>query len=262
VFQPGEPCSGSASRRVPSNWCFMSLFAAKRFLGLMPYKYAYSCDRCRRCMGRHPDCRLCPKCAAIPPSEIRRHALRYFELSKCALCGTNIDSRASFLDVCNGCAARHIDETHSSWSLTSIHLISYLWRHCRSCGSIRFLRQENGMISYEYLHAGSKFRSPDSDLCHEGLRKAFLRPRCAHDFMLIEDALRPFEAGLRRYQEDLVAWQSGEEPYSFIADMIDDQTMRLMAFGSRTYWCCKCGFLKQNIPQVHSESRVIFDDRL
>lgn len=127
---------------------------------------------------------------------------------------------------------------------------SKLIESCNRCLGLLVVRKEGTVFNRTYFHLGSAKGSAANFPCndHPGYDKAgnvALQASCEHTFQVVGTSKHLDDAAHARYKH-LMSHRNMRVESMFGTDAIDIQ---YLCFGSTTFWCHKCGLLRQLNPQ-------------
>jgi hypothetical protein len=243
----------------------MAVRRERRF-GVLKREIRY-CDRCKQDFDSQVRPRggpfhfyvLCQECREIPPEQVRLCQLGVTFISvhgnrpsECPLCFRSVESAS--VDICTSCVSRHLDSGHTwtyhvprknrdspftkppqAWTFLNI---------CNNCGHLRFARRnEDDTLKFWYYHVGRSEPTEQPVACSQD--RSIGRPPigekdCKHDYLLVEDTLKPSSEAIASYK----SW----DPERLLG--FDDYEVRRITMGSKVYWCWRCGARYESVPRL------------
>jgi hypothetical protein len=228
-----------------------------RILGIFPKRIAV-CDRCGEKVHRS-DTIVCARCFARDPTAIRLSEFLdspYFMsdrdfMSKrtkvcCRLCGDRVP-RPVARDLCRMCRSRHADNTHLFWDhYTRPEPGKTRFNSCASCGGLQIvLGTGERTWDYKYYQTGSSEPTTRPFACTDDLAGTNAKQRtCRDEWLVVHDDTISEVDGKRK----LNAMRQTSRGVLNLLD-VSDLDLQYAAFGSKRFWCVRCGAFFNLNPQ-------------
>jgi hypothetical protein len=96
---------------------------------------------------------------------------------------------------------------------------------------------------YEYFRVGSAHPSNEPFGCNIQRKITEIWRKCNHHWLVLEDTTVPLATG----EKKLAELKDGSKFANFLSG-VEDEDLPFMAFGSKFYWCAKCGLAHKLHP--------------
>lgn len=191
------------------------------------------CERCNILLG-DSYVSLCAECFRVPAESLRPMDIPFADTAHnlCAICASESPAR-ELKSVCESCASKHPDTTHSNFGRNREAIFS----HCERCGSLQvptWNAQQAG--GYTYFRTGENTPVSEPFPCPGA---SWAKTGCEHDWILVQSIPPETQEPL---EHDAARLFLNDEQMQALRDSI--------RAGTSTYWCCTCG----SVRHAHTDS--------